>query len=92
MLGKVNVETFGAAAGRYPDGPNYVHYVNKKDLVPTLFGLGDGNSPLDFLRHAGRGAVVRHFEYGSGISGTHGLDSVYLPHRVPFDEARAGRF
>jgi hypothetical protein len=91
LLGQVKVETFGAAACRYPDGPQYVHYVNDKDLVPTMFGLGDGDSPLDFLRDAGRGAVVRHFEYGDGMSGTHRLDQAYLPFRVPFDEARAGR-
>ncbi|MDY7233268.1 hypothetical protein [Hyalangium rubrum] len=92
LLGKVNVETFGAAAGKYPDGPNYVHYVNDKDLVPTMFGLGDGDSPLDFTRDAGRGAVVHHYEYGDGMSGTHRLDQAYLPFRVPFDEARAGQF
>jgi hypothetical protein len=91
LLSRINVETFGAASSHYPDGPNYVHYINDKDVVPTLFGLGDGNSPLDFLRHAGRGAVVRHFEHGSGISGTHRLDTAYLPFRVPFDEARGGR-
>jgi hypothetical protein len=91
MLGKVNVETFGAAAGKYPDGPNYVHYVNDKDLVPTLFGLGTGKGPLDFLHDAGKGAVVKHFDYGSGVSGTHRLDQAYLPFRVPFDEARAGK-
>jgi hypothetical protein len=91
MLGQVKVETFGAAAMRYPDGPQYVHYVNDKDLVPTMFGLGDGKSPLDLLRNPGRDAVVRHYEYGSGISGTHRLDQAYLAFRVPFDEARAGR-
>jgi hypothetical protein len=89
MMGQVKVETFGAAAMRYPDGPQYVHYVNDKDLVPTMFGLGDGNSPLDFARHPGRDAAVRHYEYGDGISGTHRLDQAYLPFRVPFEEARA---
>jgi hypothetical protein len=91
LLSRVNVETFGAAAGHYPDGPNYVHYINDQDKVPTLFGLGDGDSPLDFARHAGKGAVVRHFEHGSGFSGTHTLSTAYLPYRVPFDEARAGQ-
>ena len=42
------------------------------------------------MRDAGRGAVVRHFEHGEGFSGTHGLGDVYLPQRIPFDEARAG--
>lgn len=91
-LGRVNVETFGAAAGTYPDGPNYVHYVNNKDLVPTLFGQGNGKGVDDFFRDAGKGAVVHRFEYGSGISGTHRLDQAYLPQRVPFDQARQGHF
>lgn len=40
LMGNVKVETFGSAASKYPDGPKYVHYVNNKDLVPGLFGLG----------------------------------------------------
>lgn len=42
MHDKVKVETFGSAASSYPNGPQYVHYVNNKDLVPGLFGLGKG--------------------------------------------------
>ncbi len=91
LLGRVNVETFGGAAGRYPDGPNYVHYVNNQDKIPTFLGLGDGDSPLDFIRDAGRGAVVRRYDHGSGINGTHTLSTAYLPYRLPFDEARAGQ-
>jgi hypothetical protein len=92
MLGKVNVETFGGAAGHYPDGPKYVHYVNNKDIVPTWFGQGNGKGLDDWaLRDGGKGAVVRRFEHGSGISGTHGLNDAYLPQRVPFDVARAGK-
>jgi hypothetical protein len=90
-MGKINVETFGAAAWSYPDGPKYVHYVNNKDLVPGLFGLGSGSDPTNFAKHAGKDAVIRRFDYGSGVSGTHTLTSAYLPQRVPFDEARAGR-
>jgi len=91
-MSRINVETFGGAAATYPDGPNYVHYVNDKDLVPTLFGQGSSNDPAEFIRHAGRGAVVHHFSHGSGISGTHGLADAYLPQRVPFDQARQGNF
>lgn len=40
LMNNVKVETFGSAAAKYPDGPKYVHYVNNKDLVPGLFGLG----------------------------------------------------
>ncbi|MBZ4416357.1 hypothetical protein [Myxococcus sp. RHSTA-1-4] len=92
-MSRLNVETFGAAAARYPDGPNYVHYVNDKDIVPTLFGLGgSGKSPLDFLRDAGKGAKVHYFSEKNMFSGAHALADTYMKHRVPFDEARAGRF
>ncbi|KFE70458.1 hypothetical protein [Hyalangium minutum] len=86
MLGKVNVETFGAAAWSYPDGPKYVHYVNDKDLVPGLFGLGAGA-----LDKPGKDAVVKHFSAGSNMGESHGLTSSYLPARIPFEEARAGK-
>ncbi|HSP81985.1 MAG TPA: hypothetical protein VLQ93_25920, partial [Myxococcaceae bacterium] len=92
VLSKLEVETFGAAACTYPDGPKYVHYVNNKDLVPTLFGLGNGKGLDEFLRNPGKGAVVHRFEYGSGITGTHELNKAYLSHRVPFEQARAGQF
>lgn len=92
-LSRVNVETFGAAACKYPDGPKYVHYVNDKDIVPTLFGLGgSGKSPLDFLRDAGKGAKVHYFSEKNMFSGAHALADTYMKRRVPFDEARAGRF
>ena len=90
-MGNINVETFGAAAWSYPDGPKYVHYVNNRDLVPGLFGLGKDGDPTNFAKHAGKDAVIRRFDYGSGINGTHALTGAYLPQRVPFDEARAGR-
>jgi hypothetical protein len=90
-MSRINVETFGAAAWSYPDGPKYVHYVNNKDLVPGLFGQGSDSDPVQFAKKAGKGAVVRRFDYGEGITGTHTLGGAYLPKRVPFDEARAGR-
>jgi hypothetical protein len=91
-MGRINVETFGAAATTYPNGPNYVHYVNNNDLVPTLFGQGNGQGVDEFVRKAGRGAVVHRFEQGSGIEGTHSFDSVYLNRRVPFEQARQNQF
>ena len=88
-MSKLKVETFGGAAASFPDGPQYVHYVNKNDIVPTWFGQGNGSGADEWARSGGKGAVVRRFEQGSGINGTHSLDSVYLPHRIPFDQARA---
>ena len=92
LLSKVNVETFGGAAANFPDGPNYVHYVNNKDMVPTWFGQGNGSGVDEWARSGGRGAVIHRFDHGSGMSGTHGLGDAYLPQRVPFDQARAGQF
>ncbi|MFP2926528.1 hypothetical protein ACLESO_15165 [Pyxidicoccus sp. 3LG] len=93
LMGKLDVETFGAASTRYPDGPNYVHYVNNADPVPTLTGLGGSVDPLSFLKDAGKGAVVHRFTDGNlNPISNHMLDTLYLKHRVDFDEARAGRF
>lgn len=86
MLSRVEVETFGGAAGSYPDGPRYVHYVNRRDAVPGLFGLGPFANPLV---HPGRGAVVRRFSEGHNA---HGFEQTYLPRRVLFEQARRGDF
>lgn len=93
LMSHLKVETFGAASFRYPDGPKYVHYVNNADPVPTLTGLGGSVDPLEMAKHAGRDAVIHRFTDG-GIDpiANHMLDTLYLHHRVPFDEARAGRF
>jgi hypothetical protein len=93
LMSKVNVETFGAAAGRYPDGPTYVHYVNRADPVPSLFGLGPIADKWNPLVNGGKGSVVHHFTEAhlNPING-HSFDTTYLNRRVPFDEARAGRF
>ena len=57
LLGLVDVETVGTIGRQYPDGPNYVHYVNKRDIAPFLAGvMASGAQP-------GRGAVVATFYY-----------------------------
>lgn len=86
MLARVEVETFGGAAGSYPDGPRYVHYVNRRDPVAALFGLGPVANPLV---HPGRGAVVHRFGEGDNA---HGFEQTYLPRRLPFEQARRGDF
>jgi hypothetical protein len=89
-MSNIKVETFGGAAAHFPDGPQYVHYVNKNDMVPTWFGQGNGQGVDEWARDGGKGAVIRRFEQGSGIEGTHSFDNVYLKQRVPFEQARAG--
>jgi len=93
VMSHLKVETFGAASFRYVDGPKYVHYVNNADPVPTLTGLGGNLDPLEFAKHAGKDAVIHRFTDGTlDLIGNHMLDTLYMPHRVPFDEARQGRF
>ncbi|SEU20336.1 hypothetical protein [Stigmatella erecta] len=90
-MSRINVETFGAAATRYPDGPNYVHYVNRGDPVPGLFGLGPVPDAWNPVADGGKGSVVRHFnEFHLNPIGAHNFESVYLNQRVPFDQARGG--
>ncbi len=92
-MSRINVETFGAAAMSYPDGPNYVHYVNRGDPVPDLFGLGPVPDRWNPLVDGGRGSVVHQFnDFKLNPIAAHGFESVYLQHRVPFDQARAGNF
>ncbi|KFE62725.1 hypothetical protein [Hyalangium minutum] len=93
LMSHLKVETFGAASTKYPDGPQYVHYVNNADPVPTLTGLGGSLDPLQFLKDAGKGAVVHRFTDGNlNPISNHMLDTLYMKHRVSFDEARAGQF
>jgi hypothetical protein len=40
-MSDIKVETYASAAGSFPDGPKYVHYVNDADFVPRLFGTSD---------------------------------------------------
>ncbi|AFE05634.1 hypothetical protein COCOR_04107 [Corallococcus coralloides DSM 2259] len=92
-LSHLQVETFGAASTKYPDGPQYVHYVNNADPVPTLTGLGGDVDPLAFLKDAGKGAVVHRFTDGNlNPLSNHMLDTLYLKHRVDFDQARQNQF
>lgn len=57
LLGLVDAETAGTIGLHYPDGPNYVHYVNKRDIIPFLAGvMAPGAQP-------GRGSVIATFYY-----------------------------
>lgn len=86
LLGNVRAETFGGAARRYPDGPQYVHYVNKKDFVPMAFGLRNFFNPF---AQAGRDAVTHYFKESDS---PHSFNQTYLNERVRFEDARAGNF
>ena len=113
QMGKVKVETFGAAAHEYPDGPQYVHYVNTWDLVPSEMGLGWGETKNEnsWMIRPGKGAKMLYLRDGAvdselNVKGydlkflgkvlnrmngstTHNFDTIYLPARLDWDEARA---
>jgi hypothetical protein len=88
QMGNIRVETFGGAAPRYPNGPQYVHYVNRNDPVATRVGLGGGPG---VPAGAGRGAQVHYFTDGRWGVDAHSFNR-YMGHRVPFDQARRGQF
>lgn len=88
LMNNIKVETFGGASRRYTDGPQYVHYVNRNDGVPQAFGL---RSWLNPFAQAGRDARTHYFREGKPFV-SHGFEQFYLPERVPFNEARAGKF
>ena len=88
LMNNIKVETFGGAARRFTDGPQYVHYVNRNDGVPQAFGL---RSWLNPFAHEGQGAVTHYFREGRPLV-SHGFEEFYLPERVPFEEARQGNF
>jgi hypothetical protein len=88
QMGQIRVETFGGAAPSYPNGPQYVHYVNRNDPVATQTGLGRGPGVPE---GAGRGAQVHYFTDGRWGTDAHSFQR-YVNHRVPFDQARRGQF
>ena len=71
----VHVETFGAASYSYPDGPQYVHYINKYDPAPSLLGLAAGS-----FTHPGAGAIIHEaaIEPSNPLK-VHSLQYVYMP-------------
>jgi hypothetical protein len=86
-MGRINVETFGGAAWRYPDGPNYVHYVNRHDPVARNLGLGPFPDRWDPIAYGGARSRLHQFSGPIGLDG-HDFESVYLNRRMRFDQAR----
>lgn len=89
QMGKVKVESFGAASGRYPNGPKYVHYTNTKDPISNLFGV-DGKASFfanPGVDTAGKKAVIQEFTKGSSLSPikAHNFKDIYLPERKDFN-------
>lgn len=83
----LKVESFGSAAHQWPPGPEYVHYVNDRDIVPMGVGLGSLGAD------GGKDAKLHWIKGGNifDVGGNHDFDNMYLSHRRPFDEAYAAQ-
>lgn len=88
-LSKVGVETLGSAAPSWPDGPRYVHYVNRSDFVPMALGMG---RPFTQPGKDANVITFGRFNPFGGWFGGKGHDSTtYLAQYVPFAEAQKAR-
>ena len=90
-LDGMKVKSFGAAAPKWVQGPDYEHYVHINDGTPLFYGLGD--NPANDAGTAGGGTVIRFggkkgqfFRDGPGFKRTlpapvanHQIDGVYVP-------------
>jgi hypothetical protein len=74
LMGRINVDTFGAASWTYPDGPRYNHYVNTLDPVPGFAG-----QTLNFFSSLfGDGSREIHRFTDASHLNTHSFTDVYL--------------
>lgn len=80
LMGKIGVETMGGAGSNFPDGPKYVHYVNRADIVPMGFGVGAPGS------NAGKDAKVVKFGWPNPFGDFFGghSTSTYFKHYQGF--------
>lgn len=91
------VETFASPAEAFPEGPRYVHYLNRKDVVPTGLGPGRGLTANELRRLGGaRASVVVFDDPGDDTVpghkvGPHDLNELYLSLRRPVAELPPGQ-
>jgi hypothetical protein len=93
-LANVEVETFAGPAYRYPDGPKYVHYINRWDPVNLYRGFWQLiKNKRAKLEPGEDGVVIRFNHFGWNVfaheTSPH-LPPVYLQHRIPWDQAYKG--
>jgi len=79
-LSGVKVNSYGSAAPRWVDGPNYTHYVHVNDFTPVNFGVGDHPSAAE----AGYGKVVTFSGEPGGPFTTNKLDKHIFAHPTKY--------
>jgi len=77
-MSNIQVQTGGAAAVRYPNGPQYLHYINNKDPIPTFISHGKIEA-LDSLK---KGSVARF----TNPEHVHSMDNTYSLHLKNFND------
>ena len=80
------------AAAHFPDGPQYVHYVNNERHRPAWFGQGPGEGWTSGRATAARAPSSTASSRARASRRRTASSEVYLQHRVPFDQARAAKF
>jgi hypothetical protein len=90
-LKNVSVQTGGAAAVRYPEGPSYLHHVNKLDPVPTAVGLSGmpGFASTGVTHSAAKHGTVNTFTQKK--ANPHDMNEVYSSRLVPFNNIYTAR-
>ena len=92
-LSGMKVNSYGSAAPRWVDGPNYDHSVNVNDITPVSLGLGDSGN----ASKAGKNAKIHRFSgspgkwvdegkpgYKKGFltpTSNHGIEETYIAKR-----------
>ena len=56
MMRLLKIETFGSIEPYFPNGPRYIHYVNRKDLIPKVIGVNSA------VMEPGRSSVIALFD------------------------------
>jgi hypothetical protein len=73
MLGRLQVETFGSAGRNYPNGPQYTHWLNRRDNVTGGMGPTEATG--------GRGAIFQRFDFDAPGATNHNFEAVYWRQR-----------
>lgn len=95
QLAKIHVETAGGASKVFPNGPQYIHYVNSRDPVPLKIGVLSAdaeqgeNAVIAEFTDKDTNALEPKYRFVGPLTlkfiNVHGFN-IYNQHRQPFEE------
>lgn len=88
-LSKVNIETYGGASYKYPDGPNYKHFILKSDPVPFYFGVTPFCLSEEEYRQRDAEFKERKDEFFKGLFKFHKALNAWIPNPLKYPGAGA---